>query len=85
MYLYVCSAAQPRTLYGLFGVDSFARLDEDVNLNLQYNTKHVLLPTILLQMILTELDTPQSKQLHALLRHLQEQRWNVYATVVLVR
>ena len=31
-------------------------------------------------MILNELDTPQSKQLHSFLRHLQEQRWNAYAS-----
>jgi hypothetical protein len=34
---------------------------------------------------LNELETQQSKQLHAFIRNLQEQRWNSYAPVVIIR
>uniref|UniRef100_A0A914GTY4 Uncharacterized protein n=1 Tax=Globodera rostochiensis TaxID=31243 RepID=A0A914GTY4_GLORO len=65
VFIYVGSASNVQTLYGLFGVGSFAKLDTDSTV--------------------TELDTPHSKYLHAFLRHLQEQRGNVYAPVKVIR
>uniref|UniRef100_A0A183C0I0 Sec23/sec24 transport family protein n=1 Tax=Globodera pallida TaxID=36090 RepID=A0A183C0I0_GLOPA len=65
VFIYVGSASNVQTLYALFGVGSFAKLDTDSTV--------------------TELDTPPSKYLHAFLRHLQEQRGNVYAPVKVIR
>lgn len=64
VYLYVCSGASPKTIGGLFGVNSFEKLDEDAELNEE---------------------TSQGKQITAFLQHLQDQRWNVYAPVIVIR
>ncbi|CAK5034075.1 unnamed protein product [Meloidogyne enterolobii] len=64
VYLYVCSGANPKTISGLFGVNCFEKLDEDIEL---------------------EEETSQGKQITAFLQHLQDQRWNVYAPIIVIR
>lgn len=78
VYLYVCSGANPKTISGLFGVNCFEKLDEDVCYFFKSNFLNIF-------KIELEEETSQGKQITAFLQHLQDQRWNVYAPIIVIR